>query len=47
MVKTSSAVRITGIFIYTDTYGHPYETNICITYIASGDTQYCPGNQIK
>jgi hypothetical protein len=38
IAKTDNAVRFTGVLVYTDAYGHSYETDICTTYLAAGAT---------
>lgn len=32
---------------YTDSYGNPYETDVCLSLLAGGGKKQCPGNEMK
>ena len=47
LISLSDVIMLRAKISYYDSYGSPYETDVCLSLLAGGGKKYCPGNEMK
>jgi hypothetical protein len=47
LLEMHEGISVKKVITYRDSYGTPYETDICLTRLNSGAIAFCKGNNIK
>lgn len=47
LLSLDNAITFRAKIFYADAYGNSYETDICMSRLATGAQRFCPGNEMK